>query len=165
MQKSNYRKRKLEMKKATKTLLFVFLIFVAAFPAATDSLAWSPPKVFETYAAKLWGMQGDIPVQGDYDGDGKDDIAMWRPSTGVWYSLPNASPGTCTGIQWGLPEDTPVSADYDGDGKADIAVWKSRIGVWYILPSGSPGTYTAKQWGLASDVAISPLTGILRSLP
>jgi hypothetical protein len=90
---------------------------------------------------------------------------VWRPSEGMWYVLPSASPGSYTSMQWGVATDTPATGDYDGDGKSDIAVWRPDDGVWYILPSGSPGTYTATQWGTVGDEAISGLTGILRSVP
>ena|SRR5436190_8119552 len=35
----------------------------------------------------FWGGDGFTPVKGDYDGDGKADIATYRESTGVWNIL------------------------------------------------------------------------------
>ena len=32
-----------------------------------------------------WGTQGDRPAIGDFDGDGKTDFSIFRPSTGVWW--------------------------------------------------------------------------------
>lgn len=97
-----------------------------------------------------WGVYGDVAVPADYDGDGRTDIAQWRPATGVWYVI-NSSTGSVSVRQWGLNGDIPVAGDYDGDRKADLAVWRPSNGVWYIMHSSS-GQAREQQWGLSGDI-------------
>lgn len=58
--------------------------------------------------------------------DGKADVSVFRPSSGVWYL--NQSVNGFTSTQFGVPTDKIVPADYDGDGKTDIAVFRPENG-------------------------------------
>jgi hypothetical protein len=49
-----------------------------------------------------WGTDGDIPVPGDYDGDGRTDVAVFRPSDGYWFVQDAAA------TRWGAEGDVPL---------------------------------------------------------
>ena len=92
-------------------------------------------------------------MRGDFDGDGKTDITVYRPSTGIWYTQFSSS-GAYQAVRWGLSGDVPVAGKYDGDNKTDIALFRPSDGKWYILRS-TDGAFQQMQFGLNGDVPVS----------
>ncbi|MEO6393093.1 MAG: peptidase M23, partial [Pyrinomonadaceae bacterium] len=59
-----------------------------------------------TYFAWQFGNATDLPTPGDYDGDGRADFAIFRPSDGNWWIRRSSS--TATTVQtFGLNGDRP----------------------------------------------------------
>lgn len=52
--------------------------------ALRDRCSW-PPRRRSFATAVFVGLPGDVPLIGDFDGDGTADAAIWRPSLGGWY--------------------------------------------------------------------------------
>ena len=90
----------------------------------------------------------------DFDGDGKTDVSIFRPSVGEWWYL-QSSDGGNRAFQFGAGTDEIVPADFTGDGKTDIAIFRPSSGEWFVLRSEDSSFYSFP-FGSAGDI---PATG------
>ena len=109
-------------------------------------------------AAAAWGISTDKFVSGDYDGDGKDDIAVWRPgaATVAAFYILNSATSTLRQEAFGQTgDDASVVGDYNGDGKDDLAVYRSGASAgdpstWFYRTTAN-GPVTYMPWGQNGD--------------
>ena len=78
-----------------------------------------------------FGAVGDIPAPADYDGDGKADAVIFRPSTGLWYGPRTGAAQIVTQFILGQNGDIPVPGDYNGDGATDPAIYRPSTGLFF----------------------------------
>ncbi|MDQ3322291.1 MAG: FG-GAP-like repeat-containing protein [Acidobacteriota bacterium] len=119
--------------------------FYAAGNAANSDGSTVGDYIYTTAGGTLSGT-----AISNFDGDGKSDIAVWRPQTGEWFGLKSGD-GGFQSAQFGQSGDKPVAGDFDGDGKSDYAVWRPSNGVWYWVKS-SNNQFQAVQFGASGDV-------------
>jgi hypothetical protein len=100
----------------------------------------------------FFGQTTDVPVPGDYDGDGKTDAVIFRPGTGLWYGPRTGAAQIVIQATVGQAGDVPIPGDYDGDGKTDAAIYRPSSGMFFAVLSGG-GTKTST-FGAAGDVPV-----------
>ena len=78
-------------------------------------------------AAFAFGQTGDIPVAGDWNGDGIDELGVYRE--GQWIVDDNGNgveDPTDKVFQLGEWDDIPAVGDWDGDGTDDPGVFHAN---------------------------------------
>jgi len=84
-----------------------------------------------------FGIGGDLPIIGDWDGNGVDDVGVFRPSTKQFLlRLQNGT--TITLNNFGLNGDLPVAGDWNGDGIDTIGIFRPSTDEWIV--TNSPNT-------------------------
>ena len=84
---------------------------------------WDESAVFVNNADFGLGPEG-IPVIGDFDGDGIDNIGLYVD--GVWYLDTTGDFRFNERVEFGQPDDYPVVGDFDGSGIAQLAVYRAN---------------------------------------
>jgi BNR repeat-like domain len=93
------------------------------------------------YSFDLTSQQpGDLPVSGDWNGDGVDTVGFYRPANGNFYLRNSNSSGPADIVfQFGEPGDRPVAGDWNEDGVDTIGVYRPSNGVFYLRNFNSSG--------------------------
>jgi len=87
-----------------------------------------------------FGNRGDTPFAGDFDGDGIDEVALHRASTGFVYLRYTLDTGIADQeFFYGIPRDVPIAGDWDGDGVDTVAVFRPKDGNWYLKLNNTQG--------------------------
>jgi hypothetical protein len=96
---------------------------------------------------------GDIPVVGDWNGDGIDTIGVYR--SGVFYLRNSNTNGIADlAFTYGQPGDIPVVGDWVGIGTDTIGIY--RKGVFYLRNSNTGGIadLTFGYGNIAGDIPV-----------
>ncbi|HVF13802.1 MAG TPA: hypothetical protein VM942_04335, partial [Acidimicrobiales bacterium] len=94
----------------------------------------------------LYGDSADVPVTGDWDGNGTKTPGVFR--AGTWYLRNSNSSGFAdVAFSYGVADDLPVVGDWNGDGVDTIGIF--RNGTWHFRNSNSTGAAEAV-WGFGN---------------
>lgn len=103
-----------------------------------------------------YGMKGDTPIVGDWDGDGIDTVGVFRLPN-KWLLNPynaSTSENNLTTLFFGLLGDIPVVGDWDGDGTDTVGVFRPSDGTWG-LSTGAGTFWYGFRFGMNGDIPVA----------
>ncbi|NIP96306.1 MAG: hypothetical protein GWO24_23885, partial [Akkermansiaceae bacterium] len=85
---------------------------------------WTVPGVEPFF----FGVAGDIPFLGDFDGNGVRTPGLYRPTSGLAYIRNTLDTGVAD-LSWfmGNPGDQPLVGDWDGDGIDSFGIYRNGV--------------------------------------
>lgn len=133
-------------------------------PGTTEPGSWFVMLSYVGFVEFTFGYKGTVPVIGDFDGDGVDDVGLYdadglpgKALPGSWYIV-TSSEGFRT-EQFGYAGTVPVVGDFDGDGTEDIGCYDAdgipgaaEPGTWYAMMSSNG--FQTKVFGYSGTVPV-----------
>lgn len=169
---------------STVTALFMLLSWLPAVQASAAPASYSPcvhrgitffcgrvptpgagPAV--TTLQFSFGDPTDLPLFGDWNGDGDRTAAVFRPATATWY-LTNTDQASDAPqvVPYGNRGDIPLSGDWSGAGAETIGVYRPSNATFYLRYANSSGTADVTiPFGNRGDIPLAgdfDLTGTTR---
>jgi List-Bact-rpt repeat protein len=115
----------------------------------------------------VYGQAGDIPVAGDWTGNGTMRVGVFRPSNHQWYFDINGDHNiqTCKidacAKSFGVSTDIPIVGDWTGSGKTRIGIFRPSTQHWILdingdrkIGKGCKGDQCILSFGLPGDVPV-----------
>ncbi len=98
----------------------------------------------------VFGQAGDVPITGDWDGYGHDQLGVFRPSTNT-FALRHDD-GSSTSLVFGNSGDIPVPGMWDHNGHAQMAIYRPSTNTFSVRHDD--GTVTSLAFGNPGDIPV-----------
>lgn len=102
----------------------------------------------------------DLPIAGDWNGDGIDTVGVYRPSTSQFYLWDSLITPRLDSAHYsarlGNPGDQPLAGDWNGDGRDGIGIFRPSNGVIFLRNDAFSGSVDfAMVYGTPDDIGIA----------